>query len=195
MDEVKRSTLYTRGGDCGETSLRSGERVAKDHPRIESYGTVDELSALVGLARSLPMQGGADPEEWQWLSGRLRKVQDDLMHLCARLATSDPDGAGLPLFDSGLVDRLEREMDRMDSLMPPLKSFILPGGTPLAGVLDQARTVCRRAERRVLSLHRVEPVGDGERRYLNRLADWLFAAHRYANHLSGCGDDPWNPTT
>jgi cob(I)alamin adenosyltransferase len=158
----------------GETSLYGGARVAKNDLRIDAYGTVDELNSFIGLARASWPQSPSDPD--------LSNIQHDLFHLGARLAAPGTD-----LF-SGVaparVEQLEYAIDTMEKELPPLKNFILPGGTATAAHLHVARAICRRAERLLVALG--EDVI-----YLNRLADYLFVAARYANARQGVPDVPW----
>src|SRR5216110_730718 len=167
--------VYTRLGDKGETALVGGKRVPKDSPRIVAYGTVDELNAAVGLARVFNAERLAEGERHRWLDEVLRKIQNQLFDLGSELATP-PDAAyeGMFRMSEGEVKELEDLMDRCQKDLPPLKSFILPGGGRIHGCLHQARTVCRRAERELLALSRVEPVGEWPLRYLNRLSDAFF---------------------
>ena len=166
--------IYTRTGDSGETSLFGGSRVRKNDPRIDAYGTVDELNAFIGVARAAWAESPIDRE--------LSLIQADLFDLGAHLAAPASDRfAGVP--DARIAD-LERAIDAMETALTPLKSFILPGGTLAAAHLHVARTVCRRAERLVVALG--EDV-----RYLNRLADYLFVAARYANAKQGVADVLW----
>ena len=176
--------VYTRLGDQGETALVGGQRVPKDSPRIVAYGTVDELNAVVGLVRVFNaerLKARTGRRRHAWLDATLRKVQNQLFDLGSELAT--PPGAvyeGMFRLGEGEVTELERIMDGCQKELPPLKSFILPGGGRIHGFLHQARTVCRRAEREVLALSRVEPVGEWTLRYLNRLSDLFFVLGRWA---------------
>ncbi|MGE5674780.1 MAG: cob(I)yrinic acid a,c-diamide adenosyltransferase [Mycobacterium leprae] len=175
--------IYTRTGDRGETSLRWGERIPKDNLRVEAYGTVDETNAAVGLALSL-LPVAASP-----LADKLRQIQRELFDVGADLAAR-PDRAtsGQPKVQVALVTQLEQAIDELTATLPPLKHFILPGGTPAASALHVARTVCRRAERRVVSLMAVEPVDPILLQYLNRLSDYLFVAARAVNQVEGVAD-------
>ena len=174
--------VYTRGGDKGQTSLVGGQRVRKDHVRIESYGTVDELNAIIGLARTFNARSGADPEAVARLDDMLRRVQNDLFDVGADLATpADSRWEGMRRIGDAEVGRLESWIDDLNADLPPLVEFILPGGGPVGAFFHQARTVCRRAEREVLRLMEADPeVGEGVMRYLNRLSDWLFVGGRWA---------------
>lgn len=182
---VTLSKIYTRGGDTGETSLGSGDRVPKHDLRVAAYGTSDEANAVIGVAR-LHTSGDAD--------AMLARIQNDLFDLGADLCT--PEGGkrsegALRVLDSQ-VDRLEAEIDTMNADLQPLKSFILPGGTPAAAQLHLARTVTRRCERLMTELARNEPVNPAAIRYINRLSDHLFVL---ARKLNGNGEDDvlWVP--
>lgn len=178
--------IYTKTGDAGETGLFGGPRVAKDHARIEAFGTVDELNSHLGLVRTLPAAGPFDDF--------LRRVQCELFDLGAQLATP---GAVEERITTGHVEYLEAEIDRHEAMIEPLKCFILPTGTPLAAALHVARTVCRRAERRVVTLaSRLETtIPANAIEYLNRLGDLLFVLAREANRREDVADDPWHPAT
>lgn len=185
---VKLTKIYTRGGDKGQTSLGDGARVAKHDPRVEAYGTVDEANAAVGLAR---LHTTGEPD------AMLARIQNDLFDLGADLATVETDKP-LPYeplrITQGQVDRLEQEIDQLNGHLAPLRSFVLPGGTPAAAALHLARTVCRRAERRVVELagRPEEKVSPEAVKYLNRLSDFLFVASRYIND-KGALDVLWVP--
>ena len=176
--------VYTRTGDRGETALVGGRRVPKDSPRIAAYGTIDELNAAVGLARVFNaerMTGrGAGRERHRWLDEVLKKIQNQLFDLGSELATP-PDAVYSGMFRMGEseVTELEQLMDRCQKDLKPLKSFVLPGGGRIQGFLHQARTVCRRAEREVLALSRVEEIGEWPLRYVNRLSDLFFVLGRW----------------
>lgn len=180
--------IYTRTGDRGDTLLASGDRVPKHSLRVAAYGTVDELNAVLGLAR-LTAEGEIDVA--------LGRIQNDLFDLGADLATPDIENDATAKYPrlriaAAQVERLEREIDVMNEGLQPLRSFILPGGTPLAAHLHLARTVCRRAERGVVALAVEETVNPEAVRYLNRLSDWFFVAARVAND-NGNGDVLWVP--
>jgi cob(I)alamin adenosyltransferase len=175
---VTLNRIYTRTGDGGATRLATGKPVSKADPRVEAYGAVDETNACLGLAR-LHTVGDAE------LDAILARVQNELFDLGADLSTpAKPDeapGAMLRIIESQ-VERLEREIDELNDQLPPLTSFILPGGTPAAAALHLARTVCRRAEREAVRLVEAgEAVSPPAMRYINRLSDLLFVAARYAN--------------
>ncbi|MSR27404.1 MAG: cob(I)yrinic acid a,c-diamide adenosyltransferase [Planctomycetaceae bacterium] len=177
--------IYTKTGDAGETGLFGGPRVRKDHLRIEAFGTVDELNSHLGLVRTLPGSGASDEF--------LRRIQSDLFELGAQLASP---GDATERITAAHVETLEEAIDRHDAVLPALSSFILPTGTPLAAAMHVARTVCRRAERRVVKLGAMPdakiPVNAIE--YLNRLGDLLFVLARHANHQERVADDPWHPS-
>jgi cob(I)alamin adenosyltransferase len=188
--------VYTRLGDHGETALVGGARVPKDSPRIVAYGTVDELNAVVGLVRVFNaerMRGrGAARKRHAWLDATLQKVQNQLFDLGSELATpADAVYEGMFRVGAGEVTELERIMDECQTSLAPLKSFILPGGGRIHGFLHQARTVCRRAEREVLALSRVEPVGEWTLRYLNRLSDLFFVLGRWVGKHAGEKEYLW----
>ena len=188
--------VYTRLGDRGETALVGGKRVPKDSPRIVAYGTVDELNAIVGLVRVFNTEAmtarGARRPRHVWLDATLRKVQNQLFDLGSELATpSDAEYEGMFKVGAGEVTELERIMDECQKDLPPLKSFILPGGGRIHGFLHQARTVCRRAERELLALSRVEPVSEWTLRYLNRLSDLFFVLGRWVGKHAGETEYLW----
>jgi cob(I)alamin adenosyltransferase len=167
--------IYTKTGDTGETGLFAGGRVRKDDARIEAYGTVDELNALLGLARAEPV-----PLE---VEQTLLRVQSELFSVGAELATPEPERHGTALIGEPQIALLEQAIDRLESSLPPLKHFILPAGSRGACLLHVARGVCRRAERRVVTLANPPDLQISPRiiRYLNRLGDYLFVAARFVN--------------
>ena len=176
--------IYTRTGDTGETSLFDGTRVGKHDPRVDAYGEVDETSAWLGLARA----SNLDPA----LGEAIVQIQRDLFALGAQLA--DPadklaDRVTKAIVSDGDVARLEQLIDRLDADLPPLRRFILAGGTPAGAALHVARTVCRRAERRIVALE--PPVDPVLVRYVNRLSDLLFVMARVANHRGGVPEVEW----
>lgn len=180
--------IYTKTGDTGETALGNGSRVAKHSLRVESYGTVDELNATVGMAR-LYAEGDMDAQ--------LSMIQNDLFDLGADLCRPDMEKDGeseYPVLrmSDGQIDRLEAELDVMTKSVEPLRSFILPGGTALAAHLHLCRTVARRAERLSVELGTVESINPVGVKYLNRLSDWFFQASRIANN-NGKDDVLWVP--
>ena len=191
---VALNRIYTRQGDQGETALAGGQRVPKDAPRIEAYGTVDELSAFVGLACVTCEENLAHFPRLGELRATLRRVQHELFNLGSILATLSadvhPKQARITEAD---VAQLEHEMDAMNGDLEPLRSFVLPGGTRLNGELHAARTVCRRAERLLVSAAREEEFPPEAIRYLNRLSDALFVMSRWVNHVMGVAEVLWDP--
>jgi len=188
--------VYTRTGDRGETALVGGRRVPKDSPRIAAYGTIDELNAAVGLARVFNaerMTGrGAGRERHRWLDDVLKKIQNQLFDLGSELATpADAAYEGMFRMSEGEVNELEQLMDRCQKDLAPLKSFTLPGGGRIQGFLHLARTVCRRAEREVLALSRVEQIGEWPLRYVNRLSDAFFVLGRWVGKHMGEPEYLW----
>jgi cob(I)alamin adenosyltransferase len=182
--------VYTRQGDAGETSLAGGQRVPKDSLRIEAYGTVDELNSLVGLARE---SAGGAPAVGA-LAAVLLRVQHELFNLGSILATLPEDvHTRQARITEAEVVQLEAEMDRANESLPALRSFVLPGGSRLNAELHICRTVCRRAERRIIALARQEPVPPEAVKYLNRLSDAFFVWSRWASHVSGAPETLWEP--
>lgn len=179
--------IYTRTGDEGDTGLFGGGRVSKDDPRVEAYGEVDELNAAIGMARSVEMMPRVDEV--------LAPVQRDLFAIGALLATPDHDKMREQLtkarIDDERIAELERAIDAGEAELESLRAFILPGGTPKAAALHVARTVCRRAERRVITLQRTVPLPQLAIIYLNRLSDLLFVLARVANKRAGAGEVTW----
>jgi cob(I)alamin adenosyltransferase len=180
--------IYTKTGDRGDTGLFGGGRVPKDHPRVEAYGEIDELNAVLGVARSVEMMPRIDEV--------LAPIQRDLFSLGALLATPDRDKMREQLekarLDDTRIAELEHAIDEGERELEPLRAFILPGGTPKAAALHVARTVCRRAERRVVALARSDAdVPSVVIVYLNRLADLLFVLARVANRRAGAGEVTW----
>jgi len=182
--------IYTRTGDRGDTALFGAGRVPKDHARVEAYGTVDELNAVVGVAIAR-LEAAGDTE----IGTGLREVQADLFTLGAHLATPEVDGnrarEHLPELPARRVAELEAWIDRAEAELEPLRHFVLPGGSAAAAELHLARTVCRRAERRTVTLAHQGPVEEEVIVYLNRLSDLLFTLARLANHRAGVADVPW----
>ena len=179
--------IYTRTGDRGETGLFGGGRVSKTHPRVEAYGDVDELNATLGLARAIETMPRVDEV--------IVPVQRDLFAIGALLATPDREKMKSHLekarIDERRVAELETAIDDCDRELDALKSFVLPGGTPKAAALHVARTVCRRAERRVIALNDSEEIPGIVVIYLNRLSDLLFTLARVANRRAGAGEVTW----
>jgi cob(I)alamin adenosyltransferase len=183
---VRITRVYTRTGDRGMTGLVGGRRVAKDSPRVESYGAVDELNSWVGMTRAHVNASLLAEEERLMIGGLLEEIQQRLFDLGARLAAppARPHAGGQGVSERD-VTGLERTMDRLLAGFKPLSSFLLPGGGPLTATLHICRTVCRRAERRVVSLSRREPVDRNSVVYLNRLGDLLFVLARWTGHRLG----------
>ena len=179
--------IYTKAGDAGQTSLFGGGTVHKDDPRVGTYGAVDELSAALGLARAL----GADPE----VERQLVRVQDELLCVGADLATPPGSRArsALPAVEAAWAEELERTIDAWEKELPPLTEFLLPGPSRAAAALHLARTVCRRAERRAVSLHRRAAVSPAVLVYRNRLSDFLFVAARLQSKREGAPETVWDP--
>ena len=177
--------IYTRAGDTGQTGLYGGPRVSKDDLRIESYGTVDELNASLGVIRSMPPPGTIDEV--------LERIQNELFTVGAQLATPSPAEKGVPMIGESHVAQLESDIDRFDEQLPPLSVFILPGGTGAASMIHLARTICRRAERRIVSFGADAPesVTKDLLAYMNRLSDLLFVLARATNQHAGRGDVAW----
>lgn len=176
--------IYTKTGDKGETGLFGGDRVAKDAPRIEAYGTVDELNSLVGVIRALRPNRKIDRV--------LEKIQSDLFVLGADLATRETTKRSLiPRISLSQITSLEKTIDSLQSSLRPLKAFILPGGTVVASHLHYARTICRRAERSTVRLSRTEDINENALVYLNRLSDLLFVLARYANYAAKKKEIKW----
>ena len=179
--------IYTRTGDTGETGLFGGGRVAKDNARVAAYGDADELNSALGVARATEPAAMFDPE--------LEAIQRDLFSIGGQLATPDPEKVRAALekaiLSSSRIRELESAIDAADAELPPLRAFVLPAGTPKAAALHLARTVCRRAERSVVTLARSEEVPELFLVYLNRLSDYLFTLARLANFRAGRGEVPW----
>ncbi|HKU97201.1 MAG TPA: cob(I)yrinic acid a,c-diamide adenosyltransferase [Vineibacter sp.] len=182
---VQLTRIYTRGGDKGKTSLGNGERVEKHDQRVAAYGAVDEANATIGLAR-LHTTGDDD--------AMLARIQNDLFDLGADLCTPEAEGDTRERLRivASQVERLEREIDAMNAALAPLKSFVLPGGSPAASYLHLARTVARRAEREMTALAVRETVNPDALRYINRVSDHLFVMARYLND-KGARDVLWSP--
>jgi cob(I)alamin adenosyltransferase len=174
--------IYTKTGDGGETGLWGGGRTSKDDIRIHAYGTVDECNSILGIVRTFSI--GSD------LDGILAQIQNDLFIVGGDLATPGIESAAITRVSPEMAAFLEGCIDKLESSLPPLKQFILPGGCPAAAYLHLARTVCRRAERYVTSLVRVDATHSPALIYLNRLSDFLFVAARTANRQVGIPDVP-----
>lgn len=179
--------IYTKTGDAGQTGLFGGGRVSKDDPRVEAYGDVDELNAAIGVVRAVEMMPRIDEV--------LVPVQRDLFSLGALLATPDlekmHDHLAKAQIDEARIQDLERAIDACDRELEPLRAFIVPGGSPKSAALHVARTVCRRAERRVIHLQKEVEIPQIVVVYLNRLSDLLFSLARVANTRAGAGEVTW----
>lgn len=176
--------IYTKTGDDGSTGLFGGGRVRKSDARIECYGTVDELNAALGLAR-VAASGS--------IGEAIARVQHELFIVGAHLATPEdsPSTRSLPPLEDAIIGRLEMEIDSAEGELEPLRNFILPGGSELAGRLHFARTVCRRAERVLVEFGMDRPISATMVTYMNRLSDWLFVMARLANRRAGIADISW----
>ncbi len=184
---MKKSIVYTKTGDKGSTGLIGGTRVSKNHARLEAYGTIDELSSFIGLIRSFDLL--------EQDINTLLSVQTRLFTIGAYLATdtSVSDMRRVLDYSEDHILELEREMDRLENDLPPLKYFILPGGHPAVGYCHVSRTVCRRAERRVIDIVDEFDIDTWVIRYLNRLSDYLFVLSRYLSNYFGVDEIPWKP--
>ena len=183
--------VYTKTGDRGETGLVGGKRVAKDSLRIEAYGTVDELNSIVGLTRVFNQE--VETDEVREIDGYLRQIQNELFDLGSELATPPETFVeGMPRVKPEQVRRMEETMDRYQKELQPLKSFVLPGGGKVSGLLHQCRTVCRRTERQVLRLSRCEEIGPWPLIYLNRLSDFFFVLSRWVAKRWGEEEFLWD---
>ena len=180
-----KSKLYTRTGDDGSTSLVDGSRAMKCHPRVEAYGDIDELSSALGLVAS----SAKCPEE---IRGQILDIQNLLFAIGAYLATPPKEERAEAVIPAGESAKLEGWIDALDEQTPPMKSFILPGGSEEASRCHLARTVCRRAERKIIALAQETDVAPEVISYINRLSDYLFIAARYLNFISGIADIPWH---
>jgi cob(I)alamin adenosyltransferase len=189
-----KTKIYTKSGDLGETSLFGGPRVSKAHSSIEAYGNVDELNAVLGLARATLNAESVKNKNLESLSEKLFHIQNELFTVGSHLACADEKLRDhLPPLDALKVEQLESDIDKMNDKMPELREFILPGGHLLASQLHLARTVCRRAERSVVSSTE-KPLSESLAlvvTYLNRLSDYLFVVARYANHLTDTPEIKW----
>lgn len=178
--------LYTRTGDLGETSLVGGTRIRKNHVRLEAYGTIDELSSALGMA-------AADPLCYHEVKGQVKEVQNELFNIGSYLATPvmPGDEPRCRSIDGETLSTLEGWIDALDEQTPKMNAFVLPGGSEPASRLHLARTICRRAERRVIDLSEQSYVDPAVLRYLNRLSDYLFIAARYVNFMQGVDEVVW----
>lgn len=189
MKQERKMKIYTRTGDAGSTGLFGGARVSKDDLRIEAYGTVDELNAALGCVRSVGAAGGVD----QRVDQQIEQIQHELFSIGAELATPNPEQHDLRVIGENHIAGLESWIDQHESGLEPLKQFILPGGTQAASILQLARAVCRRAERRVVTLgdQTGVEISNAVLVYLNRLSDYLFVLSRHVNSQAGLPDIPW----
>jgi len=184
--------VYTKGGDRGQTSLIGGDRVSKAAPRIEAYGTVDEINATLGLVRTA-LESSAAGEH---LIPIIHRVQNELFNLGAELATPDPERrAKLPRVELRHIEQLEKDIDALNDDLPALTSFVLPGGGAASANFHLARTVCRRGERLIVALGETEDLGELPVTYLNRLSDALFVFGRWAAMKDGRPEPLWQPAT
>lgn len=192
--KLRLSKIYTKGGDEGKTSLVNGRRVPKHHPRIEAYGTVDELNSQLGMAASSVRELAEDFPALARLGTMILRVQHELFNLGSLLAT-DPDKLfpGQARITDADVAMLETEIDSMNEDLPELRSFVLPGGSRLNAELHVCRTICRRAERLIIALAQEEEVQPEVLRYLNRLSDALFVWSRWASTAMGVPEVLWDP--
>lgn len=175
--------VYTKSGDKGQTSLVDGKRVSKNHVRLEAYGTVDELNAIIGQVACYPLKGQL---------AVLEEIQNKLFNIGSNLAAEDAETRKmLPALKDTDILKLEQEIDAMDELLTPLKTFVLPGGNLCNAACHSARTVCRRAERRVVAIDEENETVSLIIRYLNRLSDYFFILSRYALHLDGLPEREW----
>lgn len=182
--------IYTKRGDAGETSLVGGQRVPKDALRIEAYGTVDELNAFIGLAAA----SCSEDSRLAPLAPILERIQHELFNLGSILATEAQDvHPNQPRVTTADIAQLEREIDSMNAGLPPLRSFVLPGGNRLNAELHVIRTICRRAERLLVALAREESIPPEAIPYLNRLSDAMFVWSRWVNHVRGIPEVLWEP--
>ena len=189
---IRINRVYTRTGDKGETGLVGGKRVPKDSPRIEAYGTVDELNSIVGLARVFNEERLKEGEAHRFLDKVLRDIQEELFNFGSELATPpDSRHKGAISIGEEQVKRIDEIIDECQKTLEPLKSFTLPGGGRIGGYLHQCRTVCRRTEREVLRLSRVEETGEWGIKYINRLSDLFFVLSRWVGKHLGEPEYLW----
>jgi len=190
---VRLNRIYTKAGDGGDTRLVGGQKVRKDALRIEAYGTIDEVSACLGLARTALIAPAA-PVGADALAAVLVRIQNELFNLGSDLATLPEDRRPQqPVIEPRHVSALEAEIDAWNESLPELRSFVLPGGGIVAAYLHLARTVCRRAERLIVRLRAAEPIGDQVLPYVNRLSDALFVMSRHASRIYGEPEPLWEP--
>lgn len=186
--------IYTRAGDAGETRLVGGQRVRKDDARIECYGTVDELNAMVGVARVTARDFAVRTQLLVLFEAKLKRIQNELFNLGSILATLPEDvHPKQPRITQAEIDALEREMDEANAELEPLRSFVLPGGSRLEAELHVCRTVCRRAERLLVRLAAKQEIPGEALSYLNRLSDAFFVWSRWVNRVLGAPESLWEP--
>ena len=189
---IRINKVYTRSGDAGKTHLIGGKERWKDNIRVEAFGTVDELNAEIGLCRELVKEIGN--EKFRSLIRFLKSVQNELFNLGTQLATAEGDNSkNLPQLSDDAILKLESEIDTANESLSELTSFVLPGGSVINAQLHIARNVCRRAERRVVSLLKKENVDPENIRYLNRLSDALFVWSRWVSKIIGDEENLWDP--
>ena len=189
---IRINKVYTRTGDAGRTRLIGGEKRWKDDARVEAYGTVDELNSEIGLCRELLKEQKED--QFSSLICFLKSVQNELFNLGSQLAAAeDRDTENLPQLSDDAISKLETEIDTVNESLSELTSFVLPGGSIINAQFHMARNVCRRAERRTVTLSRNETVVPENIRYLNRLSDALFVWSRWVSHILGDTENFWNP--
>ena len=189
---IRITRVYTRTGDKGETGLVGGKRVAKDSPRIEAYGTIDELNSIAGLARAFNAERLKQGAAHRFLDEVLGKIQDELFDLGSELATP-AESAYEEMYRVGEkeVKRIEELIDQCQKDLAPLNSFVLPGGGKIGALIHQCRTVCRRAEREILRLSRMEQLSEWPLKYVNRLSDLFFVLARWAGKQTGEKEILW----
>lgn len=191
---VALNRIYTKAGDGGETRLAGGQRVAKDDPRIDCYGTVDELNAFLGLTRTTVEQLSNTSEPFRRFASILKRVQHELFNLGSILATLPEDvHPRQARITAAEVSQLEREIDEMNAQLAPLRSFVLPGASRVDAELHVCRTVCRRGERLLVRLAREQDVPLEAVQYLNRLSDAFFVWSRWVDHVLGADETLWQP--
>jgi len=189
---IRITRVYTRTGDKGETSLVGGKRVPKDSPRIDAYGTIDELNSIIGLARVFNEENLDAGEAHHFLDEALCKIQDELFDLGSELATpSEFFQEGMFRISQSEVKNIEKLIDKCQENLQPLESFILPGGGRIGAYLHQCRTVCRRAEREILRLSREETISEWPLKYVNRLSDLFFVLSRWISKETGEREYLW----
>jgi len=191
---IRINKVYTRTGDAGKTRLIGGEKRWKDDARVEAYGTVDELNSEIGLCRELLKERKDD--QFSSLIRFLKFIQNELFNLGSQLASAeDRDSKNLPQLSDDAISKLESEIDTVNESLSELTSFVLPGGSVINAQFHMARNVCRRAERRTVTLARNETVDQENIRYLNRLSDALFVWSRWVSHILKDDENLWEPTS